>query len=271
MEKTRPFLKWAGGKYLQIDLIRQHLPKSKNYIEPFAGAGAIFLNTNYNHYIVNDTNTDLINLYRRLQQEGDKFIKYAQSFFNKKNNTEEVFYKYRDEFNQSNDTRRKSALFLYLNRHCFNGLCRYNNTGGYNVPYGRYSNPYFPKQEMLYFHKKSEKVTFYNNDFRDTFRLATPGDVIYCDPPYVPLSDSANFTRYAKDDFNYADQNDLAKLAHLSSQKGITVLISNHWNDFTQKIYKDAECKIFPATRVISCNINNRNPVAEVLAIFHPN
>ena len=145
----KPFLKWAGGKYRIIDKIISALPKKKTLIEPFVGSGAVFLNTEYENYILADTNTDLISLYLILQEHGIEFIRFTESLFSDTNNHEKVFYELRNEFNITKDVERKAAIFVYLNRHCFNGLCRYNSKGEFNVPFGRYSKPYFPFQEML--------------------------------------------------------------------------------------------------------------------------
>ena len=147
-----------------IDKIIKVLPHGNRLIEPFVGSGAVFLNTNYKEYLCIDKNADLINLFKILQKEGMGFIEYARQFFTGYNN-EEDFYKLRDEFNYSKDIYKKSAIFIYLNRHCFNGLCRYNLKGNFNVPFGRYKSPLFPQQEMQYFHIKSQNVNFMHADF----------------------------------------------------------------------------------------------------------
>jgi DNA adenine methylase len=113
----KPFLKWAGSKYKIIDKIRQSLPSGNRLIEPFVGSGAVFLNTDYPEYLVADTNADLINLYTCIKSQGFDFIDYAKQLFNRDNNQAESFYHLRQEFNQTTSLERKSALFIYLNRH----------------------------------------------------------------------------------------------------------------------------------------------------------
>lgn len=140
----KPFLKWAGSKYKIIARIVASLPKGQQLIEPFAGSGAVFLNTNFDEYLIADTNADLINLFQQIQTHGKDFIAYGETFFTPENNTEAGFYILRDEFNACQDISKKSALFVYLNRHCFNGLCRYNSSGKFNVPFGRYAKPASP-------------------------------------------------------------------------------------------------------------------------------
>lgn len=268
MIKKKPFLKWAGSKFRCIDHILNALPSGSRLIEPFTGSGAIFMNANYPSYLLAEQNQDLVNLFTHLQQEGLSFIDQCAEFFTAKTNQAERYYAFREEFNHCPINQRRASLFLYLNRHGYNGLCRYNQKGIYNVPYGRYLKPYFPRQEMLSFHQKSQDVRFIHSDFRETFRLAKPGDIIYCDPPYVPLSSSANFSAYTNKTFRENDQIELADLAMTSRQKGITVIISNHDTGFTRHHYQHGEITSFPVRRHISCHSLNRKPVQELLAIF---
>jgi len=267
--KHRPFLKWAGNKYRVLPHIEEILPEGKRLVEPFAGSAAVFLNTNYSRYLISDNNPDLINLYNILKTDGEAFIKKCHRMFTDKNNNEEQYYKFRDEFNRIKNIERKAILFLYFNRHGYNGLCRYNQKGGFNVPFGRYTKPYFPEKEMLYFHKKARKAIFKHSDFSTIMSKARDGDVIYCDPPYVPLTKSANFTSYSVGGFNEDQQIQLANMAQELSGKGISVLISNHNTSFTQRSYRSAlSIKQFNVRRFISCKGSQRNQAAELLALF---
>lgn len=264
----KPFLKWAGGKYRLIERIREHLPHAQRLIEPFAGSGAVFLNCDYSNNLIADSNPHLIYLYQILQNKGDKYINDAKVLFSQENNTKEKFIEFRQKFNESDDIYEKSLLFLYLNRHCFNGLCRFNNKGGFNVPFGRYNKPYFPQKELEFFINKSKQATFIHSDFKNTFQQAQFGDVIYCDPPYVPLTQTASFTSYTKDNFTAQDQVDLSFFAKRASEKGIHVLLSNHSNLFSRNLYKDAKIIEFDVQRFISSDYKNRNPARELLAAF---
>jgi DNA adenine methylase len=267
--KHRPFLKWAGNKYRVLPHIEAILPEGKRLVEPFAGSAAVFLNTNYTRYLISDNNPDLINLYTILKKDGIDFIKKCRRMFTEKNNNEAQYYKLRDEFNKTNNINRKAILFLYFNRHGYNGLCRYNQKGGFNVPFGRYTKPYFPEKEMLFFHKKAQKAIFKLSDFSNIMNKSRSGDVIYCDPPYVPLTKSANFTSYSSGGFNEAQQLQLAEMAKKLSTKGIPVLISNHNTQFTQRSYRSAlAIKHFNVRRFISCKGSQRNQAAELLALF---
>jgi DNA adenine methylase len=264
----KPFLKWAGGKHKLLKFILPNLTEGRRLIEPFVGSGAVFLNAEYSSYLLADNNADLINLYKILQNEGQKFIDYGQQFFIKKNNQEKRYYQLRDLFNHTTDQRLKAALFVYLNRHGYNGLCRYNLSGGFNVPFGRYTQPQFPEQAMQTFFIKAKSAQFQREDFVATMQQACKGDVVYCDPPYVPLSATANFTKYSGCHFGEQHQLQLAKEAERLAHNGILVIISNHYTDFTLKTYAKAEITSFMASRLISSDITNRNSVKELLAVF---
>lgn len=267
--RIRPFLKWAGGKFKLCDWINQHLPPGSRLIEPFVGAAAVFLNSSFDRYLLNDCNPDLINLYQLLQQEGSPFIEYCQSFFIPRNNSSQRYYSLRKKFNSTRDTHEKAALFLYLNRHGFNGLCRYNSNGHFNVPMGQYAKPYFPYEEMLAFHHKAQCAVFTCVDFSTTMRAAGAKDVIYCDPPYYPLSDSANFTRYHLYNFSHDQQVLLAQLCIELQQQGVCSVVSNHAIPQTRKLYKQAKKLVFcNVMRNISANGHNRTIVKELLALY---
>lgn len=264
----RPFLKWAGNKYRLVERIIVALPEGQRLVEPFVGSAALFLNTNYKRYLLCDANADLITLYQILKDEGEAFIEYCQPLFGEANNSAERYYALRDEFNGCRDPRRRSALFIYLNRYGYNGLCRYNAKGGFNVPFGSYKRPYFPADEMRAFHHKAKHAVFRHQDFATTLAKAKEGDVIYCDPPYVPLSDSANFTAYSAGGFSMEQQHELATLARAAAQRAVPVLISNHDTRFIAKIYRGAKISRFQVQRSISCNGKQRQSAGEVLALF---
>lgn len=270
MIKVRPFLKWAGNKYHCLEPILNALPTAARLIEPFAGSAVVCMNTDYPATILAEENADLIRLFQCIQKEGTSFINYCQKWFIPQNNHADQYYQFRQQFNELRQSRRKAAMFLYLNRHGYNGLCRYNASGIYNVPFGRYLKPYFPYQEMLRFHQKSHSITLLHADFRKTFMIAKPHDVIYCDPPYVPLQQCSNFSAYTGKKFTEADQMDLITCALDAVNRGITVLISNHDTPWTREQYDSAEIHSFPVRRFINCKTNQRLPVQELLAIFRP-
>lgn len=271
--KTRSFLKWAGGKYSLMDTIKDHLPQGNKLVEPFAGACTVFLNTDYDKYLLNDINADLINLFNELKDNSQSLILDMRELFNTNYNNKESFYDLREKFNQSTDDYERSVIFLYLNRHCYNGLCRYNLSGGYNVPFGSYVRPYFPQAELEFFAEKAQQATFTCESYVKTFQRARKGSVIYCDPPYVPLSKTASFTTYAKEGFNLDDQAKLANLAENAAfNRHIPVLISNHATTWTRKIYEQSShIQTVQVARTISHKGGDRTPVDEIFALYDLN
>jgi len=182
-QKTRAFLKWAGGKYSLVEDIRTRLKQASmdadTLVEPFVGAGSVFLNTDFKHYILNDINADLINLYTELKRTPDEFISDAKKLFVELNNHPEAYYEYRVQFNQSSDVYERAILFLYMNRHGYNGLCRYNLKGIFNVPFGKYKRPYFPEKEMHFFAEKAQQATFTCLGYDEVFKLIPNNAVVY--------------------------------------------------------------------------------------------
>lgn len=271
MKKKRAFLKWAGGKYSLIESITTFLPEGDVLVEPFVGAGSVFLNTNYKSYILADINADLITLYNFLKEKPDSFITTANALFCEANNQRDRYFQLRDEFNLSVDPEWRAALFLYLNRHGYNGLCRYNRKGGFNVPFGRYKKPYFPEAELWHFAEKAQNASFRCQSFSETFAGLEQGHVVYCDPPYVPLSPSASFTSYAAKGFSEQEQRHLAELAwQAAHERNIPVLISNHATQLTYDLYQHAALHELHVKRTISRAGSSRQKVAELIARYEP-
>ena len=268
VKRNRAFLKWAGGKYSLVPELIKHLPEGPELVEPFVGAGSVFLNTDYPRYVLNDINVDLIQLYQIVQHRADAFVADASSLFCASANLRSSYLGFRQQFNSCTDPYQRALLFLYLNRHGYNGLCRYNLSGKFNVPFGSYKKPYFPEAELYYFAEKAQKARFSCSSYQQVFTGLTPEAVVYCDPPYVPLSKTASFTSYARQGFNLDDQAQLANLAEQAQQKGHSVLISNHDTTWTRKIYQQAVLKTIQVGRSISQNGAGRGKVAELFALY---
>lgn len=268
----KPFLKWPGGKYRQVERICIQLGEGRRLVEPFVGSAAVFLNTNFERYLLADCNADLIHLYRQLQTEGETFIRYCKRFFTPQTNQKTVYYKNRECFNKTRNRRLRSALFLYLNRHGYNGLCRYNASGEFNVPFGRYDQPYFPEKEMRFFYDKANHARFIHASFSETMQQVKAGDIVYCDPPYAPLSATAYFTDYSRGGFGWEHQIELAEWAGRLSRNGNRVVISNHNIESITDLYsaRGAAMDTFKVRRTISCRASQRVRVGELLAVFQP-
>ncbi|WLS92393.1 Dam family site-specific DNA-(adenine-N6)-methyltransferase [Gilliamella apicola] len=270
MKKQRAFLKWAGGKYALVDTIKQYLPEGEQLIEPFVGAGSVFLNTDYKSYILADINHDLIALFKLLKTNPDQFINDLRLLFNEQNNQSEAFYQLRDVFNGSNDQYLRSLLFVYFNRHGYNGLCRYNSNGKFNVPFGRYKTVYFPEKELYFFAEKAQKAEFICAPYHEVMKKAEQNSVIYCDPPYIPPNKSGGFTSYYSNIFGFEEDENLSKLAEkVAYKKNIPVLVSNHYTDYTMTLYNKAS-HLYRAEmrRSISCAGGSRKKIDEILALY---
>lgn len=265
---NKSFLKWAGGKSKSIQMIKDVVGNvSGRFIEPFVGSGVVFLNIEAKEYIIGDTNKDLINIYSTLKNDPNIFITECEKIFTQDCNDSDFYYAQRKIFNESTDDLERSVLFIYLNRHCFNGLCRYNKQGIFNVPFGRYKTTYFPKQEFLLASERLKNCELHCSGFEDTISRAKEGDVIYCDSPYVPLSKTASFTDYSSGGFTDEDHKKLAQLAEESS---CLFLISNHSTEFTTDLYcKADEIQIKEVNRFISAKTSSRKSVHELLAIYN--
>lgn len=267
----RSFLKWAGGKKKVIPHIASILPTKgkRRLVEPFVGGGSVFLNLEFDEYLLVDMNHDLIALFNIIKAHPERFIDAAAKYFTPKYNDQEQYYALRTEFNATKDAFKRSVLFVYLNRHGYNGLCRYNLKGGYNVPFGRYKHPYFPAEEIRYFAHKAKHATFIQGDFATAFTQLQTGDVVYCDPPYSPINPTSNFTAYAGNAFTDEDQQRLVDCAQAAKQQGIATVISNHFVPFTKALYKDASKQSkFAVQRNISQKGKSRIKVQEVLALY---
>lgn len=267
---NKSFLKWAGNKYRVLSHILPLVSVPDVFIEPFAGSLSVTLNVKANLYIVNDFNEDLISLYSFILND-DSFIKDCENYFKDKN-TEEFYYSCRKEFNETDDKRIKAMMFVYLNRHCFNGLTRYNKSGQFNVPFGKYKTPYFPQKELQEFKNilSDRNVKMYSGDFDngELYSNATSESVVYFDPPYLPLTSTANFSDYATGGFSYDDQVRLRDRAIKLAEQGIKVIISNHDTPVARELYSSATLLSINVSRTIAANKNSREKVKELLAVW---
>ncbi|EFS2084620.1 TPA: Dam family site-specific DNA-(adenine-N6)-methyltransferase [Escherichia coli] len=269
-EFERSIFKWAGGKFGVLEQIFRYLPEGKRLIEPFVGGGAVFMNAGYQENLLNDVNADLINFYKTLQREAHSLITLAHRFF-QDYNTQEGYLAVRNAFNkQVYDDLHRAAAFLFLNRHCFNGLTRYNQAGEFNVGYGKYKTPYFPLQEMEAFLGAEGRSEFVCGDFAAVIEAAGEGDVIFCDPPYEPLPNTEGFTNYSGHDFKFEEQKRLVSLLTDAHRRGAKVLITNSGAPNIRELYQDSgfRVELLFARRSVSCKGDTRGVAHDVIAIL---
>jgi len=265
-----PFIKWAGGKKQLLEQINKYLPQKYNkYLEPFAGGGALFFYLLPNKATLIDNNEELINCYRVIQNKIGELINSLKKHKNEK----DYFYKIRsldripEEFKKLSSVERASRT-IFLNRCCFNGLYRVNSKGEFNVPFGKYENPKFCDEEnLLTVNKVLKDIQIINGDFKECLELAEKDDFIYFDPPYQPVSTTANFTSYTKENFNKEDQVRLFKVYEELDNRGCKVMLSNSYNEFILDLYKKYDLKTVYARRAINSDASGRGQIKEVLII----
>lgn len=270
------FVKWAGGKTQLLNQFELFIPsKIDRYFEPFIGSGAVFFyvkkTRNPDYYYISDSNEDLVNLYITVRDNLGELIRLLKEY--KKEhmiNPKKVYYHKRGEFNTTKDILVKSALLLYLNKTCFNGLYRVNSKGEFNVPMGSYKNPAILQQTKLNEASKLlQDVTIKCMQFERIVNLAKQKDFIYFDPPYYPLSLTSSFTSYHKDEFLDKEQKELAKVFQKLDKRGCVLMLSNSDTPFIHKVYKKYEREghlyLVKAKRMINSDARGRKAINEVV------
>lgn len=265
-----PVLKWVGGKRQLFKDIEKHIPgQYSTYYEPFLGGGAVLFELQPNKAVVNDINEELINVYTVIRDNLEELIEDLK----KHKNEAGYFYKIREldrdkkNYNKLSNVKKASRV-IYLNKTCYNGLFRVNQQGEFNSPFGRYKNPNIVNEATLravsnYFNRA--KITFKCGDFEEAVKGIRKGGFVYFDPPYDPVSDSANFTGYDKGGFGREEQIRLKKLCDKLNSRNIKFLLSNSATDFILDLYKDYNITIVKAKRAINSKGDKRGAVNEVL------
>ncbi|WP_312329865.1 Dam family site-specific DNA-(adenine-N6)-methyltransferase [Atlantibacter hermannii] len=270
-ERNRPFLKWAGGKSSQLDQILPSVGGGKRLIEPFVGAGSIFMNApGFERYILGDTGADLICLYQTLQQRPGAVIDKARLMFQTQN-TNSAFKDIKSHFNSMHYTSvERAAAFLYLNRHAFNGLTRYNKKGEFNTSYGKYKAPYFPEAELVAFSAMAHLCEFACRSFVDTIRLAGKDDVVFCDPPYMSLPETTGFTQYTQEPFTDEHHWQLLNEMVAAHQRGARVVVTNSGHPALIEAYTKAGFNVRDlfARRSMSCKGDKRELALDIIGVL---
>ena len=258
-------LKWAGNKTAIMSELKKHLPDGPRLVEPFAGSCAVMMATDYPYYLVADINPDLINLYQVIKEDVNSFIHLVERIFSKFT-TEEDYYKCRQFFNTVPlEPIEKAAYFLFLNRHCYRGLCRYNQRGLFNVPYGNYKKPYLPVDEIRAFAEKAVRATFICASYDETLAMLQAGDVVYCDPPY-----DGTFSGYHTAGFSDDDQYDLASILVRRSSEGHPIIVSNSDTRLIRSFYRKFTLHRISPNRSIGVAAGEGKKADELIAVLKP-
>lgn len=258
-------LKWAGNKTAIMSELKKHLPDGPRLVEPFAGSCAVMMATDYPYYLVADINPDLINLYQVIKEDVNSFIHLVERIFSKFT-TEDDYYKCRQFFNTVPlEPIEKAAYFLFLNRHCYRGLCRYNQRGLFNVPYGNYKKPYLPVDEIRAFAEKAVRATFICASYDETLAMLQAGDVVYCDPPY-----DGTFSGYHTAGFSDDDQYDLASILVRRSSEGHPIIVSNSDTRLIRSFYRKFTLHRISTKRSIGVAAGEGKKADELIAVLKP-
>ncbi len=266
-----PFLKWVGGKRQLIEQIKPVLPKDFSklkYFEPFIGGGAVFFHFQNKNSVINDFNGDLVNAYLSVKNNLEELLVSLK----KHENTSEYFYKIREldrgeAFKSMSSVDRASRL-IYLNKTCYNGLYRVNNSGEFNSPFGNYKNPNIVNEPVIRAVSKfliDNNISISNVDYAEAIKTADEKSFIYFDPPYQPVSDSSNFTGYVQGGWQEDDQIRLKETCDELANRNIKFLLSNSSSGFIKDLYKDYSITTIQANRAINSVGDKRGAVDEVL------
>lgn len=266
-----PVVKWVGGKRQLLDDIIPLLPDNfSTYVEPFVGGGALLFEIQPKKAIVNDLNHELINLYKVIKDNPNELLLLLEE--HELNNSEEYFYQIRaldrsESYDQMSDIE-KAARIIYLNKTCYNGLFRVNQSGQFNSPYGKYKNPNIVNKPVVlamanYF--QNNNITLLNGDYKLALKKLRKGAFVYFDPPYMPISSSSSFTGYTENGFDKKQQIELKEECDKLNSRGIKFLLSNSDHPFIRDLYKDYEIITVRAKRSINSNSNKRGEINEVL------
>lgn len=264
--QAKPILKWAGGKTQMLGDLLPKVPASYGrYIEPFFGGGAMFFALQPENAVIADSNPELINMYRQVADNVDDVIQYLKQY----QNTSEMFYSVRSLDWKLLPKAEAAARTIYLNKTCFNGLYRVNKQGQFNVPYGKYKNPKICDEDGLRTASTVlKKAEILCGDYLLVLEhYAKPGDFVFLDPPYLPISEYSDFKRYTKEQFYEEDHIELAKMIMTLHERGCHVILTNSNHPLVHELYAPFTIDVIQTKRHISCNGNTRKGEDVVVTI----
>ena len=254
---AKPILKWAGGKTQMLGELMPRVPKTYGrYIEPFFGGGALFFSLKPENAIIADSNPELINMYLQVAHHVDDVIECLQKY----ENTSEMFYEVRSLDWQTLPKAEAAARTIYLNKTCFNGLYRVNRSGQFNTPFGKYKNPKICDIDALRLASEAlRKADILCGDYILVLEhYAQPGDFVFLDPPYLPISENSDFKRYTKEQFYEDDHVELAKMIDTLHERGCYVILTNSNHPLVHQLYEQYKIEVIQTKRHISCHGDTR-------------
>lgn len=264
-----PFLKWAGGKAAIAPKLAALLPRDaaqRVYREPFLGGGALYFHLRPERAYLSDTLADLVATYQTVERHVEPLIQRLEVL--KRTHSPEQYYAIRGRFNDERDAPpiERATWLIYLNKTCFNGLFRTNRAGEFNVPIGNYKNPTIVDPERLRLSAAAlSGATIERADFEHLLDAAAPGDVIYLDPPYVPLSKTSHFSAYSDGGFGVEDQRRLAAVFRALDERGCLLALSNSDTELVRELYAGFDFTAVQAPRAVSASAEGRGTVRELV------
>jgi DNA adenine methylase len=268
---AHPFIKWVGGKGKLLGQLLPLLPPGAElmrHVEPFAGGAALFFARRPGRALLCDVNPALTDLYLAVRDDVDSVIEALEPLVAQHAAASGSYYAVRERYNARRSASRaeRAAMFVYLNKTCFNGLHRVNRKGEFNVPEGRYKNPRILDEENL----RSASAALAgceikNQGFEALLGSAKPGDFVYLDPPYEPVSRTSNFTSYAEEGFSQRDQERLRDVYAELDRRGCKLMLSNSDAPFIRELYRSWRIDLVAAPRAVSCDARGRGLVSEVV------
>ncbi len=277
----KPIVKWVGGKTQLLEQIKERLPLNFNqysyqkYFEPFFGGGAVLLDLNPTNAIVSDINPELINMYLQVRDHVDDVIDELtrlDSCHEKYHTPKDFFYIVREEFNSNlgSGTTDQAARFIYLNKHCFNGLYRVNSKGEFNVPFnGKLSGRSFDPDHLRDISTKLWSVEIRCEDFTAAVKDAGTNDFVFFDSPYAPIT-ATSFTDYTKEGFSYDDHVRLSDLFKELTNRGCYCMLTNHDTPLIRELYKDFRIETVDVRRSINRNGSGRTGKEVIITNYNP-
>ena len=262
--RPKPPVKWAGGKGQLIPQFEPLFPKEGYdlYLEPFVGGGAVFFHLSPRKAMLFDSNDELINFYLVVRDHPEELLEDLK----KHKNTREYYYSVRALDPHHLSPIERASRLLYLNKTGYNGLWRVNSKGKHNVPFGRYKNPKIVDEENLHLVSRALKnAEILCDDFSRVLDYAKPNAFVYLDPPYHPLSETANFTGYTSDAFGEEDQRRLAEVFQKLDSIGCLVMLSNSDTPFIRELYDGYDMQVVHAKRAINSRADRRGPINELV------
>lgn len=278
LEPPKPFLKWAGGKTQLLPVFTAlYPPIFKTYHEPFLGSAAVYfhlyglnargaLADSMTGVTLSDSNSELVNCYRVVKDNVEELVPLLAD--HKRKHSHSHFYAVREQLPGRLTDILRAARFIYLNKTCYNGLYRVNRRGQFNVPIGSYKNPgIFEAEALRRASEALQQAEIRVGDFHEVADRAEKGDFIYFDPPYHPLTKSANFTSYTQEAFGEEQQKELADVYSALDRRGCYVMLSNSWTPFVLELYKQFDCRQVHAARAINSNSERRGKISELVVL----